>query len=332
MAYEKLTYEFILRAVTPIAHHSGAYGNVSVFMQRKVRRRAGGFTTLPILTGDSMRHQMREAIALALLDAVGLTARRSLTEAALRLLFNGGMVTGRGDASSVSLDAYRQMAELVPSLALFGGCTDSRVVSGRLAVSDANLICAESYDFLPEWVREHLETEGITLDGKRQHVEEVTRVRMDATLDTSKRRLLAPEAETALVARLSGGERAHQKDDALDRSEAKSSMMPHSMETLVAGSLFYWSTSAVCYDELDVDTFHTSIATFLADAWVGGKKGTGHGHIEAVTARKCLWRRPVDAVQAVDAKALGSAMGQLFRKHVESRAEEIRGWLEKVDA
>jgi hypothetical protein len=332
MGYERRSYEFILRADSPVAHHSGTYGNSAVVMQRKVRNPKGGFTTVPIVTGDSMRNRMREAIALTLLDAVGLTARRSLTEAALRLLFNGGMVTGRGDASAVSLDAYREMAELIPSLALFGGCTDSRVVPGRLTVSDAVLMCAEEYERLPQWVRDYLDEEGVTLDGRRQHVEEVTRVRMDSTLDPGKRRLMPPETEVEVVRRLTAGEKAHEGDDAVARAESKSSMMPRSMETLVRGSLFYWSTSAVCYDELDVDTFHTSIAAFLADAWVGGKRGTGHGKLSAVTARQCLWRRPVDAVQAVDAGALGTAMGQLFRRHVEERAERIRSWLTKVDA
>jgi len=55
-----------------------------------------------IVTGDTMRHGLREASSYMLLEAAGLLDQK-LTEEALRLLFSGGMVTG-SSGSGVKLD------------------------------------------------------------------------------------------------------------------------------------------------------------------------------------------------------------------------------------
>jgi hypothetical protein len=66
--------EFVLRAETPIAHHSGTEGNVSILMRQKVRRPGGGWSNVPYITGDTLRHQLRELGSLALLEAAGIEA------------------------------------------------------------------------------------------------------------------------------------------------------------------------------------------------------------------------------------------------------------------
>ena len=77
-----------------------------------------------------MRHAAREVSSYAMLRAAGML-EGALSEAALRLLFAGGMVTGRGDAGVINLDRYRELCALVPPMALFGGCTDNRVQPGK---------------------------------------------------------------------------------------------------------------------------------------------------------------------------------------------------------
>lgn len=54
-------FEFVLEARTPIAHHSETLGNEQIAMRRKVRQRGGAWADVPIITGDTMRHGMREA-------------------------------------------------------------------------------------------------------------------------------------------------------------------------------------------------------------------------------------------------------------------------------
>jgi hypothetical protein len=73
-SYEKVRWEFILEAQEPIAHHSESMGNTAIAMRQKTRLADGSFVSVPIITGDTIRHQLREAASYALLDAAGMKA------------------------------------------------------------------------------------------------------------------------------------------------------------------------------------------------------------------------------------------------------------------
>lgn len=329
---QTLHYEFILEAYQPIAHHQENLGNESIFMRRKVRQKDGSWAMVPEVTGDTMRHGLRDAGAYAFLDAAGLLTEHGdatgLGEAALRLLFNGGMITGRGDAARVSMDAYREMSELCPSLSLLGGCTDNRCVPGRVEVDAGTLVCAEQERFLPEWVTQF---EGLgNLDTCRANIEEVQRVRMDPTLDPGKRKLLTSGEEVEVTRRLGNSERAHQSDDAIARDDSKSAMMPRRFERLAQGSLIWWGVTAYTYSELDVDTFRVLVASFLSNAKVGGKKGTGHGGLRPIAARDISIARPSEKANALTLD--GQTFGKLFRAHVAERKDRIVEWLRHVNS
>lgn len=323
-------YEFLLEAIQPIAHHAENFGNHSVIQRRRVRQADGSFADAPIITADTLRHGMREASAYAFLDAAGLLDDGNLSESALRLLFSGGMVGGRGDGGTLNLDQYRQLCEMCPPLALFGGCASNRVIPGRLFVEDAVLVCSETERFLPEWSRETIGKSEIA--SQRAHVEEAQRVRMDPTLDPGKRKLLAESAQIGAVNRLASSEAAHTADDAIAREETKSSMMPRTFERIVQGSLFSWAISAHTYSELDEDTLMVALGVFLARPVVGGKRGTGHGELRVVAARDIAVTRPADRADVIDVTALGGRVGSLFRAHVADRKERIKSFLGEIEA
>lgn len=331
---EQKRFEFILGARQPIAHHCETMGNMSVLMRRKVRQPNGGFASVPIVTGDTMRHGMREASTYALLDAAGLLGRTNLSEAAIRLLFAGGMITG-SSGGTVKLGDYREMVDLVPTLALFGGCAQNRAIPGRLWVDDAVLICEETRHLLPDWVLAWVGQaqggEAVSLESCRAHVEEETRVRMDPTLDPGKRMLLSGAALGAVETRLLASETASDSGDVVGKDRAKSTMLPRSCEVVVAGSLFFWSVTATCYTELDEDTFLVSCAAFLSNARVGGKKATGHGLLKAAAGYQVQTRRPPEA-DSFDADGLGEHFGSIFARHIADRAERIEMFLREVRA
>src|SRR4030042_561542 len=143
---EQRKYEFILEAKQPIAHASETYGNMSVVMRERVRQPDGRWVAVPVITGDTMRHGLREAGTYCLLDCAGLRDAQ-LGEAALRLLFAGGMVTG--SSATINLGQYREMVDLLPHLALLGGCAQNRVIAGRMQVDSAILCCEEARPVLP---------------------------------------------------------------------------------------------------------------------------------------------------------------------------------------
>lgn len=326
-------YEFVLEAKTAIAHHEEVMGNSAIHMRRKMRMPDGTFARVPIITADCLRHGLREAAAYATLDAAGLLAEggAGLSEGALRLLFTGGMVTGRGDASAVKLDEFRTMCELVPPLGLLGGCADNRVIPGRMQVDDALLICEETAHLVAPWAMAWASARG-AIDTHRAHIEEVQRVRMDPMLDPGKRRLLTDGAQVAGNAKLLASESASATGDAIEKDANKSTMMPRRFESVVAGSLFFWAVQATTHSDLDVDTFDTMCATFLAQARVGGKRGTGHGHIAPLVANQVAVLRPSDAHTGVDFGALAKGKGVLFREHVAARKDRVREFLQAVNA
>ena len=249
-------YDFVLEAAQPIAHHAESIGNEAVIMRRKVRRADGRFSLVPIVTADTMRHGMREAAAYMFLDAAGLLERNTLNEAALRLLFAGGMIKGRGsDGAVVRLDEYRKLCELVPALELFGGCAQNRMIPGMLEVDDATVICDETARFVPEHVMAYVRETGAHIATAREHVEEVQRVRMDPMLRPSLRELTSGEDQVKMLGKLADSEAASESDDAVARGKTKSAMMPRRYERIAQGSLFYWGCQATVYSALALDTF-----------------------------------------------------------------------------
>ncbi len=350
---ERIKYDFILKAMQPIAHHAGTEGNMAFLMREDIRQPDGCFVKVPIITGDTMRHGMREAATYYCLDAAGIlndhnissvlipplaTEEKSwfvgLTEAALRLLFAGGMIKG-ASGGAVKISEYQEMINVFPPIRLFGGCSQNRMIPGMLIVNRALLICEETRGIVPGWAWQWADSEEghhQKISSCRSHVEEHIRVKMDPTLDPQKQMLLSSHAREAVSERLLTSEAAGEAGDSIAKDREKSSMMPRSYEVIKTGSLFYWSVTAICFSELDVDVFHTALFSFLANAYVGGQSRTGNGHIIPIKAGKITFPRPVQALEPVDVQALGSTVGSLFSAHMADKGESLKQFLATVKA
>ena len=240
MGMQITRYEFIARAIDPIAHHAESLGNMSIFMRKRMMLPSGRVLEVPFITGDSIRHNAREASVYATLDAAGFLDDPKLSEGALRLLFAGGMVTAKGDASTINLDSYRELVHLFPPLALLGGCVDNRPLPGQLIVDEGNLICAETIHTAPDWIHAWLEKEGVEIQSHRRLTEEVTRVRFDPTLSPEKQKLLTESAQMSVNRRLLASGKAHDEGDTKEAEREKSTNMPRSFERIIQGSLFWF--------------------------------------------------------------------------------------------
>lgn len=326
-------YDFVLEAAQPIAHLAETIGNEGVLMRRKVRTADGSFATVPMVTADTMRHGMREAAAYMFLDAAGLLEQNRLSENAIRLLFAGGMVRGKGsDSSTVRLDEYRKLCELVPTLEIFGGCAQNRVIPGYLEVDDATIICDETERFIPTHVMDWVREQRTTIGTAREHVEEVQRVRMDPMLRPSVVQLLDTGDQVKQLERANRNEAASESHNAIERTQTKSAMMPRRFERIVQGALFHWGCEATVYTELALDTFRLAAIGFLSRAKVGGKRGTGHGQLRAIMSWDIALARPRDTLTHAEPSALAPRVGELFRAHIAARKTEIASFLGTVDA
>lgn len=195
-------------------------------------------------------------------------------------------------------------------------------------VDDAILVCTATTRSTPEWVLQQVGE----LHDPRAHVSQEQRVRMDALLSPEKCKLLSAEAQGRALDHARDAETAHVTDNAVLREGAKSAMLPRTYEVINAGSLFAWRVEALCTSELEVDTFHTMIATFMSSARIGGKKATGHGMVRPIAAQGVVVSRPRERANAVDVNALAPKVGELFRSHVTARSEKIAAFLRTVDA
>jgi hypothetical protein len=331
---EQHRIEVLLEAEQPIAHLAESFGNVGILNTRPIRQHDGSIARVPEISGDAMRHGLREAGAYVFLDAAGMLDSPALGEAALRLMFAGGMVTGKGDAGAVRLGEYRKMVDLVPMLALLGGCAENRTIPGRLCVDPATLVCEESARFLPEWIARHPIAGLHTDETWRGSVEEVQRVRMDPSLDPGKRALLESGAVAQIEARLDRSEKASREDDAVSAQANKSTMLPRRYERVIQGALFSWSVTVTLFSPLDTDTFYTALLGFMGNMIVGGKRATGHGKMRVVQATRTVLARAREIPKPEDMSltTLSPQIGNVFLAHVEERAAKIREYLATVNA
>lgn len=331
MALQNTRYEFLARAIGPIAHHEESLGNVSVFMRKRMALPNGSVQRVPYITGDSIRHKAREAAVYATLDAAGLLDNPQLTEAALRLLFSGGTITAKGDASVINLDSYRELTSLFPPLALFGGCVDNRPMPGQLIVDEGNLVCEETLHTAPGWVHEWLKTNNVEPQTHRRLLEEVTRVRMDPTLSPEKVKLLSADQQIAVNRRLLASGKAHDDGDTKEAEKEKSTMMPRSFERIIQGSLFWCAIEARTYTPLEADAFDYTVGCLLNNFTVGGKAATGHGKLKFVAGNRIHFSPSAGSLEGMGSELAGKA-GTMFRAHIAEHKDQLINWLGKVSA
>lgn len=322
--------EMILRSESPMAHHSETFGNMSLVNREKWRTKGGHFEMVPTISGNAMRNGLRTSAAYVYLAAAGLIDEPGLSQAALRLMLNGGVVGG-ASGGAVKLAEYAEIGELVPMLRLLGGCAQNRPMEGRAEVSAATLICDETVDMLPPFVTEYLDVAKEATSSHRSHVVEVQEVRMDSLLSPRSCELLSSGERAAVEGRLIAHESASEAKDAIRKDANKSTMLPMSYETVVRGSLWYWSANFTTYSAIDEDTMWTMVLSFATNMHRGGRKRVGCGALKVVHARGLELAKPAESVEfALATKE--NAKGALFRRHVQERAPRIREFLASVAA
>lgn len=323
---ETLRYEMVVRCKDPIAHSSTTIGNAQLIMRKGVRLIGGKYVDVAYITGDAIRHQLREAAIYGTLYAAGLLDDPKLVEGAVRLLFNGGGLTGRGSASVINLDRYRELVALFPPLAIFGGNTDNRSIGGQLNVDEGNLLCKEMLHVTPPWVIEWAKDAGEEIGTRRKAVEEVQRVRMDALNNPETLKLLSEDARMRVMNRMLSAEKAHEAGDGKLAKENKSEMMPRTFERIKQGELLWLGVEARLYSALERDAFDFTLACLLNNFRVGGKRGTGHGRLEFVKGARCTFAPTMGKFEDVGSE-LAPKTGELYKQHIQFRRDELISWL-----
>jgi hypothetical protein len=116
-------YPAMFRARTPLVHgdpDGGKGTNMNIFRREEILY-SGERVSVPVVSGNGIRHRLRETAAMHLLDAVGLSQDDLHNARMVHLLFNGGGIEKGSKTKAYSPEEARRVAELIPVFTLFGG-------------------------------------------------------------------------------------------------------------------------------------------------------------------------------------------------------------------
>lgn len=94
---------------------------------------------LPVITGNSIRGQIRDSMAMHMLDLLGVKVSKDT----FNILFSGGNING---AMKDDVEKAKNVREKLPLVSLLGGGLGDMIMSGKLLVSFAYPVCIESWD------------------------------------------------------------------------------------------------------------------------------------------------------------------------------------------
>lgn len=139
------THRTVWTLTSPMAHGADEKsGNVNLFRRHRViDALTGQHAYVPFVSGNAIRGLWRDMAMGRWLGLLGLKPT-DLPPARAHALLSGGAVEAGADSGGVQNDVRRAARELCPAWDLLGGVTDQQIMSGRLRVHDARLVCRET--------------------------------------------------------------------------------------------------------------------------------------------------------------------------------------------
>lgn len=147
-----VTAQLTLTALDPIHHGAGTSGNTALLRTQDIVLADGRTVSVPYVSGNSIRHRLRDALAWHLVRTLGL-GEGALTVGQVALLWSGGALSEPG--AKVNVDRLRRVGQLLPHLMLMGYSAGNDIVTSTLRVTNAHLVCAENVWRLPAALRTH---------------------------------------------------------------------------------------------------------------------------------------------------------------------------------
>lgn len=130
-----------LIATAPIHHGAGTSGNTALMRLQDIVLPDGTPAKVPFVSGNSIRHRVRAALAWLLIADAGVP-EGSLSKACVDLLWSGGALTQAG--AQTDLTSMRDRHALLPMLPLLGYSHGPDIVTGALRVTHVHLWCVEN--------------------------------------------------------------------------------------------------------------------------------------------------------------------------------------------
>ena len=173
---------------------------------------------------------------------------------------------------------------------------------------------------LPAWC-----VDGLVVESVWELCQEEAYTRRDDEKNEKLRRLIAPETRALLEDKAAAARDKRGTDqDVRDAKADPKQQMRYYVETLAAGTRFFWDITLDDASELEFEAFCVALAEFGRMPFIGGKSGVGHGKV-AVHFDKWL---EVEPRLAPAGQEIAAPLGSLYRAHLAERGAEIRSLLD----
>lgn len=136
----------VIELLSPLVHGGGTEGNVALARRKEVLTPAKKKTSVPFLSGNSIKHMLRANGTLYALESLGALKEGALTLPQLQLMISGGTLSKGGQ--SVNLATARKMQQAFPVLSLHGYSAGNVMTESAISVQHGELVCWENSERL----------------------------------------------------------------------------------------------------------------------------------------------------------------------------------------
>jgi CRISPR type IV-associated protein Csf2 len=309
-----------MTALTSVSHIGDMYGINAKLRREKIITANGDVEEIPIISGNSLRGILRDRGMWHMLRLLGYGINeeneetKGLSLSAFYFLFSGGALTkvsGRG----IDIDEARRWRRAIPLVALFGGAMGNQIMSGKVKIGKAIPICEETAHLLPSrFINGH---KNISI---WEMVQEEAYTRRDDEKNENLRQLITPQIRELLETKAKEQRKKSGTSKDVVRETGQKQQMKYYVETLSAGTEFFWEITLDDVTQIELDAMAITLAEFSRYPYIGGKSGIGLGKV-SVKFDKWIELNPrlTPAGQEIDLP-----LGQHYIQHLEKNANEIR--------
>lgn len=316
---ESYLFEGVVTALTSVSHIGETFGINARLRREKIVMADGSVEEIPVISGNSLRGTLRDRGMLHMCRALGYGVDeetgevRGLSLPAFYFLFSGGSLTSTADRG-LDLDAARELRHLIPLVSVFGGAMGNQIMPGKLSIGKLYPICRETLHLIP--TRFHLDRH----ESIWEMVQEEAYTRKDDEKDERLRPLIAPEVRHALEDQARKKRAVRGTEEDVERETGQHQQMRYYVETLCAGTRFYWMLALEDVDRVEFEAFLICLQEFAKRPYIGGKSAIGHGRIAVEFDR---WVR-IDPRVQVQGQPIDLPLGERYRAHLQEHGPRIR--------
>lgn len=246
--------EGIVTAISSITHNGGEKNGVVTQLRReKFVQPNGKVVEVPVISGNSIRGKMRDIAAIEVLTKE-TGEKIKVDGGTFNLLFTGGSLESTG-GEGINIEKVRQLRKDIPMLSVLGGSVGNLIIPGKLDMGKLVPICKETKHLIPEKFHGSEDLKSIW---------EYCQVEMNTRKDDAK-----DENMNQFI------------DEDGKKSTGTPVQMMYQVETLAAGTRFYWKICLRDTNDLETGAFLQTLQSWSEQAsQVGGNGRVGHGALK----------------------------------------------------